>query len=253
MDMDMGRHENSSSSSGSASSSSEEHQAAAWALLAPPPPPKRPAGRTKFRETRHPVFRGVRRRGGAGRWVCEVRVPGNRGARLWLGTYATAEAAARAHDAAMLALRGRGGRAPCLNFPDSAWLLAVPPPSALPDLDAVRRAALEAVAEFQRRHEAASGAAAGAADEVTSSVSDTSMPHICGFFSPATSAEHVPVKADDSSAPDGDMFEPDWFGDMDEDTYYASLAQALLMEPPPPYWGHGDGSDGGADVALWSY
>ncbi|EEE69098.1 hypothetical protein OsJ_28163 [Oryza sativa Japonica Group] len=31
-----------------------------------PASPKRPAGRTKFQETRHPVFRGVRRRGRPG-------------------------------------------------------------------------------------------------------------------------------------------------------------------------------------------
>ncbi|KAL6846740.1 hypothetical protein ACP4OV_024188 [Aristida adscensionis] len=243
--MDMGRHDRSTSSS---SSSSSEHGA-----MAAPPPPKRPAGRTKFRETRHPVFRGVRRRGGAGRWVCEVRVPGNRGARLWLGTYATAEAAARAHDAVMLAL-GAGGRRG-LNFPDSAWLLAAPrgaAPPALSDLAAVRRAALEAVAEFQRR-EAASGAA-GAVDEVTSSASDQSPLDISGSCSPV---DHVPVKAEEPAALDGDMFEPDWFVDMDQDMYFASLAEALLMEPPPPpatsYWGHGDCNDGGADVALWSY
>ena len=30
-------------------------------------PPKRPAGRTKLKETRHAVYRGVRRRGPAGR------------------------------------------------------------------------------------------------------------------------------------------------------------------------------------------
>ena len=58
-------------------------------------------------------------------------------ARLWLGTYLAAEAAARAHDAAMLAL-------------GSVCLLAVPPPSALSGLDDARRAALEAAPELEQ-------------------------------------------------------------------------------------------------------
>ncbi|RLN33932.1 dehydration-responsive element-binding protein 1A-like [Panicum miliaceum] len=77
------------------------------------------AGRTKFREMRHPVFRGVRRRGNAGRWVCEVRVPGRRGCRIWLGTFDTTEAAGRAHDAAMLAIAGAGA-CPRLLQPSAA-------------------------------------------------------------------------------------------------------------------------------------
>jgi len=237
--MDMGRLELSPSSS-----SSDHNKKAVWSpssSSSPQPAKKRPAGRTKFRETRHPVFRGVRRRGAAGRWVCEVRVPGNRGARLWLGTYVAA---------AMLALgRGRSG-AGCLNFPDSARLLAVPPPSALSGLDDARRAALEAVADFQRRFEAAA-----AVDEVTSRVSaPPPLPDIVSG-SAATSLEQVPVKADEPAALDVEAFEPDWFGDMDLDAYYASLAEGLLMEPPPAAsaWEHGDFGDGGADVALWSY
>jgi hypothetical protein len=91
--MDMDRHEHSSSSSSSGSSSSET-KPASWSSSSPQPAKKRPAGRTKFRETRHPVFRGVRRRAPAGRWVCEVRVPWRHGARLWLGTFATPKAAA---------------------------------------------------------------------------------------------------------------------------------------------------------------
>ncbi|XP_044385403.1 dehydration-responsive element-binding protein 1B-like [Triticum aestivum] len=76
-------------------------------------PPKRPAGRTKLKETRHPVYRGL-----AGGWVCELRVHGTKGSRLWHSTFAAAETAARA-----LALSGCGA---CLNFADSAcWMLPV--------------------------------------------------------------------------------------------------------------------------------
>ena len=59
--------------------------------------------------------------------MCEVRVPGRGGCRLWLGTYGAAEAAARAHDAA----------ARRLNFADSAWLLDVPAHAALRGAEAV--------------------------------------------------------------------------------------------------------------------
>uniref|UniRef100_A0ACD5TLI4 Uncharacterized protein n=1 Tax=Avena sativa TaxID=4498 RepID=A0ACD5TLI4_AVESA len=60
-------------------------------------------------------YRGVRRRQW-GKWVSEIRVPGTR-ERLWLGSYATAEAAAVAHDAAVCLLRGGAGG---LNFPGRA-------------------------------------------------------------------------------------------------------------------------------------
>jgi len=87
------------------------------------------------------VYRGVRERNG-GKWVCEVREP-NKKSRIWLGTYPTPEMAARAHDVAAVALRGKSA---VLNFEDSAWLL---PHAASGNPDEIRRVASE-VAEMFR-------------------------------------------------------------------------------------------------------
>nr|ABK32847.1 C-repeat/DRE-binding factor 3 [Lolium perenne] len=194
---------------------------------------KRPAGRTKFRETRHPVYRGVRRRGNAGRWVCEVRVPGRRGSRLWVGTFDTAEIAARAHDAAMLALAAGDS---CLNFADSAELLAVSA-SSYRSLDEVRHAVTEAVDEFERHH------ALGEEDALSGTSAST----------PSSSSSVTDDETSSSWAADS-PFELEVMGDMGRDLYYSSLAQGMLMAPPTAAAALGDyGEANLADVALWSY
>ncbi|KAF1872434.1 hypothetical protein Lal_00016732 [Lupinus albus] len=101
--------------------------------------PKKRAGRRKLKETRHPIYRGVRRRNN--KWVCEVRVP-KKSTRIWLGTYPTPEMAARAHDVAVLTLRGNSA---CLNFADSRWRLPLPKTT---DAEEIRRVAAKAAELF---------------------------------------------------------------------------------------------------------
>nr|XP_043620194.1 ethylene-responsive transcription factor ERF018-like [Erigeron canadensis] len=57
-------------------------------------------------------YKGVRMRKW-GKWVAEVRQPNSRD-RIWLGSYDTAEEAARAYDAALFCLRGPSA---LINFP----------------------------------------------------------------------------------------------------------------------------------------
>ncbi|KAK9668210.1 hypothetical protein RND81_13G041500 [Saponaria officinalis] len=181
--------------------------------------PKKRAGRKKFKETRHPVYRGVRQRNG-NRWVCEVRTPIDN-SRIWLGTYPTAEMAARAHDVAALALRGRMA---CLNFADSAWQLPVP---ASADTRDIQRAAAEAGEAFRPPE-----------------------PSELSGIAQMTQGDGIVSALDEKSCDEVYMDEEAVFN---MPRLLDNMAQGLLLPPPSNSFEWEDDTETDCEVSLWNY
>ncbi|XP_030931862.1 dehydration-responsive element-binding protein 1B-like [Quercus lobata] len=185
--------------------------------------PKKRDGRKKFKETRHPVYRGVRSKN-PHKWVSEVREP-NKKSRIWLGTFPTAEMAARAHDVATIALRGRYA---CLNFADSLWRLPVPASTAAKD---IQRTALEAAEAFRPAE-----LIGVSGDDLTQSSENEATVAV---------AAETEIEPEDTSFVD----EEEVFG-MPE--LMRNMAEGMMLPPPPHCYG-GDNMETDGEVSLWSY
>lgn len=77
------------------------------------PRPSEASSRSSSSSSSSSQFKGVRKRSW-GKFVSEIRIPNSR-ERIWLGSFSTAEQAARAYDAAAICLRGSSAS---LNLPD---------------------------------------------------------------------------------------------------------------------------------------
>ncbi|KAJ3690650.1 hypothetical protein LUZ61_019814 [Rhynchospora tenuis] len=215
------------------SSSSSSDYSTVWSA-----PPKKPSGRTKFRETRHPVYRGVRRRGTSNRWVCEVRNPNNK-TRIWLGTFPTADMAARAHDVAAIAFKGHSA---CLNFADSAWLLNIP--HSFSSVKEMKQAGIEAAEALHSSNSLDSAHDASSSASSTETVDD---------YKEVVSSS-PPVSTTNFEGINDNQMELCWDenGDMNLGLYYASLAEAMMLAPPVECFGDLDDNHWGTTVSLWS-
>ncbi|KAH1122944.1 hypothetical protein J1N35_006104 [Gossypium stocksii] len=181
-------------------------------------------------------YKGVRMRSW-GSWVSEIRAPHQK-TRIWLGSYSTPEAAARAYDAALLCLKGSSAS---LNFPNTSLDYI---PDTIMSPKSIQRVAAAAAANSFPDNGISSSTTPPVSPTPSSLVSSPSM-----ASSPSDQVDDVSLIQSLESI---SMMEP-WytsFDDLQSPKYIDQMFNLVPFDPPTVM---DDFYEELSDIRLWSF